>query len=287
MSDIRTENDAVIQIAQDAARAESNGVLLAPGSIYAFPTANGPHVLDMGKDGYLTRLPAPQRKQGTTTVEDHASFLTYYRKHADENTETYVNVDQQRITAVLDAHATDGPRWGQHRLTLQLRTTKAWKAWTAHDNGWLPQREFAEHIEARLDDIVEPAAAEMLELAQSFQAKTTVKFNSGTRLASGDMNLTWEETTEAAAGNKGQIKIPAVFKLLLPCLELPVVEGEDPVFYAIEARFRYRIERGGGLAIGYLLDDPDAKLRDAVLDVVGQVEKALNVQVLRGTPASA
>lgn len=284
---IRTENDSVIRIAQEAARAQADATELELGKVYAYPTAGGPQIVDMGKDAYLDRLPTPQRKQGTTVVEDVASFLTYYRKHADEHSETYVNVDQLRITTVLNAHAADGPRWGDHRLTLQLRTTRAWQAWTAHDGRWLPQREFAEHIEERLEDIREPAAAEMLELAQSFQAKTTVKFASGTRLASGDMNLNWEETTDATAGNKGQIKIPATFKLAIPCLELPVLEGEDPTVYGIEARFRYRIERGGGLAIGYLLNDPSPVLRDAVLAVVEGVEQALGVQVLRGTPASA
>ncbi|MCK2219741.1 YfdQ family protein [Actinomadura sp. ATCC 31491] len=283
----RTENDAVIQIAQEAARAESDGVLLEPGNIYAFPTTAGPKLLDLGTDAYLDRLHTPQRKRGTTTVEDVASFLAYYRKHADDSTETYVNVNQLRITAILNAHSADGPRWGDHRLTLQLRTTRAWQAWTTHDGRWLQQREFAEHIEERLEDIREPAAAEMLELAQSFQAKTTVKFNSGTRLASGDMNLTWEETTDATAGAKGQIKIPATFKLAIPCLDLPVVEGDEQVVYGIEARFRYRIERGGGLNIGYLLNDPAPVLRDAVLAVVKQVEDALKTQVLRGTPAGA
>lgn len=297
MPDIRTENDAVIQIAQEAARAESNGVLLDPGKIYAFPTPDGPKLLDMGAPLYTDRLATPARKHGTTVVEDVSSFLAYYAKHADTSSETYVNVDQLRFTAVLNAHAADGPRWGDHRLGLQLRTTRAWKAWAAHDGKWLPQREFAEHIEERLEDIHEPAAAEMLEMAQSFQAKTTVKFASGTRLDSGAMNLTWDETTDATAGQKGNIKIPPRFKLLLPCLELPVVKAEGegegegekkgPVFYAIEARFRYRIERGGGLTIGYLLDDPQAKLRDAVLAVVKQVEEDLNVQVLRGAPASA
>lgn len=299
MPDVRTENDAVIGIAQEAARAQAAPVAVQPGNMYAFPTADGYKLLDLDNDGYTDRLPTPQRKQGTTTVEDVGSFESYFRKHADNDTDTYVNIDQLRLTAVLNAHTPKGPRWGDHRLVLQLRTTRAWAAWTAHDGKWLTQRDFAEHIEERLEDIHEPAAATMLELAQSFQAKTTVKFASGTRLDSGAMNLTWEETTDATAGQKGNIKIPATFKLLLPCLELPVVkadgdgetdsedESKGPVFYAIEARFRYRIERGGGLSIGYLLDDPAAKLRDAVLDVVGQVESALGVGVMRGTPASA
>lgn len=287
MTDTRTENDAIIEVAQQGARAQIAPVNLLPGHIYAFPTDNGPELVDLDTEEYTNRLDTPQRKTGHTLVDDVDSFVTYYRKHSDADTETYVNLDRRNITAVLNAHSQEAPRWGDHRVTLQLRLTKAWAAWTAYDGKWMSQREFAEHIEERLEDIQDPPAAEMLELAQSFQAKTTVKFASGTRLNSGDMTLNWEETTDATAGSKGQIKIPSRFKIAVMCLELPVPEGQDPVFYVIEARFRYKIERGGGLQIGYLLDDPDAKLRDAVLDVVKQVKQGLNIEVLRGTPASA
>lgn len=282
---IRTENDAIIEIAEEAARAQAEPVRLELGSVYAFPTADGPQLVDLDGGQWTGRLPAPRRKTGKTVVDDVASFSSYYAKHADEDSETYVNVDHRMITTVLDAHSQEGPRWGDHRLILQLKCTQAWHAWLALDGKWLSQRDFAEHIEGRLEDIREPAAAEMLELAQSFQAKTTVKFASGTRLSSGDMTLNWEETTDATAGAKGQIKIPSTFKIAVKCLELPVVEGEDPVVYGIEARFRYRIERGGNLAIGYILNESAAVLRDAVLAVVGQVEGGLGIEVLRGTPA--
>lgn len=284
MSEVRTENDAIIEVAQQGARAQASPVELTAGRLYAFPTAAGPRLLDLNTEEYVNRLPVPQRKTGLTVVEDVASFQAYYTKHADEDSETYVNVNQRTITTVLNAHSQEAPRWGDHQLMLQLKCTTAWKAWTAHDRKWMSQREFAEHIEEHLEDIREPAAAEMLEMAQSFQAKTTVKFASGTRLSSGDTNLTWEETTDASAGAKGQIKIPATFKIAVPCLELPVLEGEDRTVYGIEARLRYRIERGQ-LGIGYLLTDPDAVLRDAVLAVVGQVEDGLGVEVLRGTSA--
>lgn len=281
---IRTENDAIIEIAEEAARAQTEPVQLVPGTIYAFPTAGGPELVDLDTDEYTKRLPIPQRKTGATTVETVASFSSYYAKHSDEDSETYVNVDRRIITAVLNAHSQETPRWGDHRLHLQLKCTRSWTEWTANDRKWLPQREFAEFIEEHLGDIREPAAAEMLEMAQNFQAKTTVKFASGTRLSSGEMTLNWEETTDATAGAKGHIKIPSTFKIAVKCLELPVVEGWDPVVYGLDARFRYRIERGQ-LAVSYLLDDSAAVLRDAVLAVVEQVEDGLGIEVLRGTPA--
>ncbi|MEU4332357.1 DUF2303 family protein [Nonomuraea dietziae] len=281
---IRTENDAVIQIAQEAARAQASPTLLQPGTVYAFPTDHGPQVLDLMTGDYVKRLPTPLRKTGAVRVEDVASFEAYYAKHSDEDSETYVNVDQRCLTAVLNAHSQEGPRWGDHRLYLTLKTTRAWSEWLDNDRKWLPQREFAEFVEDHLADIREPAAATMLEIATTFQAKQKVNFASATRLSSGDANLTWEETTDATAGAKGQLKVPTAFKIAVKCLELPATEDEDPVVYGLDARFRYRIERGQ-LHVSYLLDDPQAVLRDAVLAVVGQVEGRLGIEVLRGTPA--
>ncbi|MFI6814456.1 DUF2303 family protein [Nonomuraea sp. NPDC050328] len=282
----RTENDAVIEIAQHAARAQAQATELEPGKLYAFPTEHGPELVDLASPAYTSRLAAPQRKTGDTIVTNVASYAAYYTKHADDDSETYVDVTRRTITTILDAHTKDGPRWGHHRLHLRLATTDSWNAWLANDRKQLTQREFAEFIEDHLADIREPAAADMLEIASTFQAKTKVSFASATRLSTGDTNLVWEETTDATAGAKGNLKVPTSFKIAIQCLDLPIPEGEDPVVYGIEARFRYRVERGQ-LYVTYLLGDPAAVLRDAVLSVVKQVEEGLGIEVLHGAPASA
>ncbi|MEV7011574.1 DUF2303 family protein [Streptosporangium sp. NPDC051022] len=276
MSELRTENDALIQ-ALNGAQAPDE---LEPGAIYGYKLNDRVHVVDL-----LDRdRESPQRKTGTVVVEDVASFLHYYGKHADEASEVYVDVDGKRITAVINAHTSIDPRWGDHRLVLQLRTTKAWQEWVGQDRKPMSQQTFAEFVEDHLGDIREPSAADMLEIATTFQAKTKVNFSSAMPLASGDRRLVFEETTDASAGAKGQLQVPTVFKIAVKCLELPVAEGEDPTVYGIDARFRYRIQ-GGSLQVVYLLDDTAAVLRDAVLAVVGQVETALGIVIMRGTPS--
>jgi len=122
----------------------------------------------------------------------------------------------------------------------------------------------------------------MLELAQSFQAKTKVDFESAQQLANGRRSLQFKETVDARAGQKGEIEIPAEFKLALK----PFV-GTDP--YAVTARFRYRIN-GGNLLIGYKLNRPADVQRSAFGDIVdaikaGLTERADTVLVLDGTPS--
>lgn len=266
---------AVIATAKDTTPPQ----LVEPGKLYLVPDGNGGRELvDLSDDEYL---PTPRRKTGNVFVDDLDSFLTYFRKHSTSDSEIYVNVDKARITAVLDAHTRDGADWGQHRLILRMTPTDRWADWTGGDRKKFSQVAFAEYIEDHLDDIREPAAATMLEIAQTFEANTKVKFSSGANLGNGDRRLQWEETTDAKAG---KLDVPTHFTIGVAPFDFA-----DP--YEITARFRYRIE-SGALYITYLLNDPAAVVRDAVLDVVTNLETALTVsghdepshRVMRGIP---
>lgn len=280
MSD-RTENEIIVEQARSAAGAE---ILTAVdgGDLAVFHTAGGIHTIDLGADEYAFRAERPRRKTGTTVVRDVDSFAYYYAKHADPATEVYVDLDKGIITAVLDAHEADpdAPRWGGHRLQLVMTPTEPWKRWTGRDRRYSPQVEFAEFLEDNLPDIApEPVpAAQMLEIARTFQAKTRVSFSSGVVAESGNINLRYEETTDASGGAKGQLAVPRAF-----AVGLAPFDDCDP--YKIEARLRHRIE-GGHLKLAYILDRPEDVVRDAVKTVVTKVEEATGATVMRGQPAA-
>jgi uncharacterized protein YfdQ (DUF2303 family) len=265
----RTEADAIAEVARLATEPH----ILEPGKIHALLTPKGVQILDLDKDEYRD---TPRRKTGTIRVEDLDSFAHYYAKHADAGSDIYVDIDRHTITAVIDANQTDGPRWGQHKLVLALKTTDRWKAWAGNDRQPMRQGDFADFIEDHLDDIREPAAAAMLEIAQTFQAQTKVRFKSNIALSSGQRTLNFEETVDAKAGETGQLTVPSTFKIGIAPFDFA-----EP--YAITARFRYRIQ-SGELVVQYLLDDPAAVIRDAVKDVVEHIQGDLGVTVMRGTP---
>lgn len=267
----RTEADAISEVARIATEPHE----LTPGSIYAFATPNGIEKIDLDLDKYRD---TPRRKTGTVRVEDLDSFFAYWGKHADEDSELFVNVDKHTITAVLDANQTTGPRWGEHRLVLTLKTTDRWKAWTAYDRQELRQVQFAEFIEDHLDDIRTPAAAEMLEIATTFQAASKVRFTSNVRLTSGQRTLSWEETVDAKAGETGKLTVPSEFVIGVAPFDF------CEAVFEINARFRYRMNNGN-LIVLYLLNDPDRAVRDAMLDLVKQIEDKTQRTVMRGTPA--
>jgi uncharacterized protein YfdQ (DUF2303 family) len=261
---------SVIDIAQQAAEPAE----LEPGSVYAFVTPRGVEQVDLTGDRYKNQ---PSRKTGTTVVRDAVSFLAYYGKHADGDSEVYADAEKLTVTAVLDADTADAARWGGHRLHLALRETEAWKQWMHCDGHLLSQDVFAEFLEDHLPELLEPSAAEMLEIAQSFQAHLKVDFQSSTRLSSGQRQFQYVETQTTKAGQKGALHVPETFVIgLVP------FDGSEG--YKLTARLRHRITPEG-LKLGYKLERPDDIRRTAFADVVKAIGAEIDTPVMNGTPA--
>jgi uncharacterized protein YfdQ (DUF2303 family) len=271
-----TDTDNAAQIIRELAAFRAVPSELQPGEIYAYQTADGPKLVNLRDDQYLS---LPRRKQNSVTVRDVGSFVHYYAKHADDDSEVFADVKRTLIIAVLDAHAGDRARWQEHVLNLQLEVTPEWAAWARTDRQMMSQESFSEFIEDHIADIAADGpctGSDLLEMAQQFQAHTKVEFKSGSRLASGETQLTYAETIDAKAGQRGQISIPGAFEL-----GIRVFDDLEP--YRVKARFRYRLN-GGQLTLGYHLDDPERKVRDAVQLVVAKTEEACAVKIMLGRP---
>ncbi len=272
MTDTASDARAIINIARES----TSPHLVEAGKIYVLQTACGLQTVDLTGDQYRE---LPRRKKGTVTVDDVASFAQYYLKHEVPASEVFADAEAATITAVLNAHGDDSAGWQDHRVILRMRKTEQWKAWTNYHGQMLKQAEFAEFIEASSADIAPDAtvtAADLLEIAQSFQVHSKVQFASGARLSSGETQLVYTEDHAASAGKKGTIVIPTEFQLALRPFE-------DCNAYRVKARFRYRIDEGR-LLLGYRLDGPEVIFRSAVGEVIEQAENACSVTIMRGQP---
>jgi len=256
---------------------------IEPGLYLAADAETGSRIIDV-RDQIQRTKDHPLRKTGAVTLTQHDSFVEYLGKHALPETELWADIDHDRIVAVINAHSgyaedldTEGAAgWGDHRATLQLVTTQDWRDWTDNSGKMLPQTEFAEFVEQHLPNFVRPAAADMLELAQTIKGHTKVSFESSKRVKSGETSIEWREETTAAAGKKGALEIPDTIDL-----GIQVYEGGTP--YRLVARFRYRIG-GGQLALGYVLERAGDVHRDAFGQVVQQVAADAERDVWHGTP---
>jgi len=262
---------AITMLAQQALAPKE----VEPGGIYLIATADGGvHEVNLTGPEHTGIL---ARKTGLTIVRDADSFLTYYAKHHDDATEVYSDVEALTVTAVLDAHAEDQPRFGIHRLTLGLRRTKAWTEWLALDGKLVDQDRFANFLEDQLPYLETPDAATMLEIAQSIKATTKAEFQSSSRLQSGERKFAYVEDTKASAGAKGDLAIPETF-----VIAVPPFEGAGA--YRMTARFKYRLDRGT-LALGFKLEQPEERAKAAFADVLTRIAEGVDTPILNGTPA--
>ncbi|MCR1785352.1 YfdQ family protein [Nocardioides carbamazepini] len=229
----------------------------------------------------------PPRKRGTVKVHDADAFIRYIAKHGLDATEVWANQSARQLIGVINAHAASDTSLdegiaghGDHRVELELISSPEWNTWLGLDTKYLNQVAFAEHLEDHAIDVI-PAlgadAATMLEIAQSFHASSTGAFGRTERLDNGSINLLWEETVQARAGQSGEITIPSNFTIAIP----PFVGAE---LVEITARFRYRI-REGNLALSYALLNADLIQRTAFLEMVDAVTDAIEPPVFLGRPA--
>lgn len=274
ISSTADNTQAVIDVATRATQPYE----LTPGKVYSILTTDGrAHRADLTGPEFTGK---PPRKTGTTVVRDVPSFLAYFDKHGDDDSEVYADVERRTITAVLDAHTGEDARWGGHRLELHLRETAAWRAWTSMDGQLVPQGQFAEFVEDNLVDLVEPDSATMLELAESFEVTTSAEFQSSQRLDSGARKFSYVEEQTGKAGHKGDITIPATLTLALRPFE-----GCEP--FKVTARFKYRLDKvKGELRLGFKIERPGDTLTAAFEDIRTLIDSDVPMAVLNGAPAS-
>lgn len=272
---MNTEAEAIAELASRAANTAAAPIELEPDRVYDFlnPITGDRRIIDTEDLAAM-----PRRPRGTVAVHDAASFLKAVETRLDEGVTVYADEENMALVAILNDDRTGVAGWRDHRVNLSLRRTDEWSHWL--ENGGLrPQEAFATAIEAGIAEIVDPPAATMLELAQSFQATVGVKFAQAGLLDSGARQFTFSEDVAARAGKGGTLEIPGEFKI-----------GVKPFYgsaaYEVVARLRYRL-REGELTIGYDLVKPKeverAAFRGIVETVTAGIETAApNAPVLNG-----
>lgn len=224
-------------------------------------------------------LPAPLRKRGTTVLRDVASFVSFVNKEKTPATRLYGNLINPAFRCVFDDNA-DGakPGWRDHDAVYACPLATEWKTWLAMSGKQLTQEQFAQFIETNLPDVVNPPAAEMLEISRSLEAKKKVNFASGIRLSNGQNELTYEEEITGTA-QKGKLSVPEIFTVGIPVLE----GGQN---YAVQARLRYRIADQGKLTMWFELVRPHKIIEDAMKQVRQEIADKTGLEVFNGDPAT-
>lgn len=236
-------------------------------AVLVVPAGGTHHIIDPERLG-LT----PRRPRGTVTAATPDGLAAVVNRYKSQAAVLYADARSGRITAVLNDHVGDIAGWGDHRVDLALRHTPEWTTWMRLNDTPLEQTDFAEHVEANVDDVVEPSGADMLELAQTFQASSSVRFVSNQRLQNGQTQFTYHEDVDAKAGKDGTITIPDRFVI-------GVAPWEGCPKYRANCRLRFRV-RNQRLTLTYLIDRPERILLDAFTTLLDTVREQVGEDVL-------
>lgn len=257
-----------MQAVIDAARASVTPILNDPATqrflvIPPQPTKPTAEVLDLERF-----LDKPVAKRGTVTFHDPASFAAYWKTHANADSRIYVdnNVESPAIVAIFDHFGKDSAAWGRHRANYGFRRTPEWTAWLAHNDKKMAQQDFAEFLEDNIKDIVSPAGADMVQIAQRLIATRSGKFTSGINLNNGSVQFEVQHDIAAKVGFTS-VEVPEFIVLGL----CPYVGSAR---YEIKARFRYRIG-DGGCAMFYKLTRVSDIVQDAIDGIVKDIAAGL------------
>lgn len=214
---------------------------------------------------YPELLEHPQRTEQSVSMHTAPSFIEYFNRFCNDSSAIFCNIDEASFIGVIDYHREDEAQWCSHRVSYRCKQTKEWTNWKASSGKKMNQIDFAYFIEENLLEIIEPAGAQMLEIATTLKAKTKLSFTSAKRLSDGQTQFQYVEEMEGSAGQKGNINIPETLKL-----GMRLFEGGDG--YELEAKFRYRISEGNVL-MWYDLVRPHKVHQSAVESIYDQIKE--------------
>lgn len=241
----------------------------------------------------------PVRKAGTSELTTIDSFVAQVNRTKDANTVIFADVasrQEPRLLAVFDyneAGPTGGPRFGTHRALYRFPVSDQWKAWTGKPIEGIGQADFAEFLESRIMDVLDPTSTgktldafckqlgitlaspqRLMELSRGLALHAEHKVIQNVNIGSGEAQIGFSENHTDTAG--APLKVPGGFAIAIP------VFRNGPA-YQIPVRLRYRV---GGGQIRWTLQPQrlDEVWDDAVTESVNAVTTKTELTTLFGTP---
>jgi uncharacterized protein YfdQ (DUF2303 family) len=230
-------------------------------------------------------LPAPLRKDRTSTLDDALSFIDFVKLHNEPTTTIFISMDEGEmvleIRAIFNGHHEKTTGWGDHRAIFSPKKSEEWKRWVGNNGRKFTQLEFARFIESRLPDINNggdstlPTASELLTFATKLEDTRRVSFKSGINMQNGMVQLSFVEDGDSST--QGNIAMYREFSLGLR----PFINGDA---YGVRAYLRYSIERDSGkLTMWYELQQVNKVFTTASEEVIKQIKESISYPIFYGS----
>lgn len=243
---------------------------------------------------------APVRKKGTAVVKTLESFTGLTKRHATGDSVIFADTNwrEPSLMSIIDYHAIQPGGSADncsHRILYPFPLTEEWQAWVSINGKPLNQGQFAEFIEDHRADLAAPHEDEITYwqemlggkvaypnelqmLSRGLKIHAETKASSAVTLATGEGELTWEETHTARDTKGGKIIVPSLFMISVA----PFYQGEKA---RLPARLRYRMPQGGGaVAWSVHLYRPDIYVTEQVTHDLARVAADTDLPAYQGKP---
>lgn len=209
-------------------------------------------------DEYLLR---PERRRGTAKLGELDSLIAHANRFKTRHSAGFVDGDS--ITVVYDYHQGNDsddagmlvgePDWCQHRAVYNFPLSDEWTGWHKASEA-MGQGRFAEFLEDRITDIVDPSSAgpkvvewttylglelatptRLMSLSRNLSIRVETRAVQAVNLTTGEGQVVWEE--EHKDSNYGPLKVPGAFVIAIPVFQAGAL-------YSIPVRLRYRLQNG-------------------------------------------
>lgn len=170
------------------------------------------------------------RKAGRAQFAEANDFIDYVKLYQDPSSRLFCSLQNRSFHAILDYHDPAAPsgRRGDLVASFALVFTPVMDAWQRVTRQAITQAVFVEFLEDRYEDIIEPAGADVLNLAKTLEVIESATFKSIQRNSDGLFNIAYEQNSGTKAGGNDQIEVPPRFLVKIqvfqggPLVELPV-----------------------------------------------------------------
>lgn len=264
-------------------------------SLAAVP--NGIKIVDLKPyvDALKTR---PDRREGIANLTDLASFVGHAKRFAGGPSALFAaqnGTASASLTCVFDYHSetwTGDPGFRKHRGVYQFPVSEEWAAWHASNGKWVAQDAFAEFVEARLLDVLDPTSAgqamgeimkvmgtfagpsRLLELSRGLALRIGKRVAQQVNLQTGETQLQFAAEHQDETG--APLKVPSAFLVGIPVFKMGAL-------YQIAVRLRYRVA-GSSVVWAYELYRADRVFDHAFREACNLARDETKLPLFYGTP---
>jgi uncharacterized protein YfdQ (DUF2303 family) len=201
--------------------------------------------------GLFPRTPSYIKQRVEVQALD--SLVDYVNAFKTPHTKLFADIMANSITGLIDYHQEDAKAANvAHAVTMALPFSEEWKLWTGIDGKLMGQLEFARFLEENHPDIVQPNAAELIEIARDLHAARSIKLTKVVRTESDNESFVMDDSTSLQSGKAGadKVEIPRQFTL-----SIPIYFGESPI--DMTAFLRWKLEPQEGMKLGIKMWRPE------------------------------